>query len=232
MNTFDIIILALLLFGFIRGLFKGLFIEIASLVALITGVYGAIHFSYFVGNFLANRVSWDEKFVTIISFSITFGIIVLVISLIGKLFTKIADFASLGLLNKILDAPVGQVVTVLGEALNCNIKLQVVEQNKNSSGQFVRNISISAQEFPVIKANAKFDSTVLPEVIITDLLKKKRGIGTILNMNNIKATRKMLSLNQDENSASREYQIIHNEVVWFTIIEKIKLGSLGSYNNR
>ena len=135
------------------------------------------------------------------------------------------------LLNKILDAPVGQVITVLGEALNCNIKLQVVEQNKNSSGQFVRNISILAQEFPVIKANAKFDSAVLPEVIITDLLKKKQGIGTILNMNNIKATRKMLSLTQDENSASREYQIIHNEVVWFTIIEEIKLGSLGSYNN-
>ena len=135
------------------------------------------------------------------------------------------------LLNKILDAPVGQVITVLGEVLNCNIKLRVVEQNKNSSGQFVRNIVISAQEFPVIKANAKFDSTVLPEVIITDLLKKKHGIGTILNMNNIKATRKMLSLNQDENSASREYQIIHNEVVWFTIIEEIKLGSLGSYNN-
>ena len=135
------------------------------------------------------------------------------------------------LLNKILDAPVGQVVTVLAEVLNCNIKLQVIEQNKNSSGQFVRNISISAQEFPVIKANAKFDSAVLPEVIVTDLLKKKQGIGTILNMNNIKATRKMLSLNQDENSATREYQIIHNEVVWFTIIEEIKLGSLGSYNN-
>ena len=135
------------------------------------------------------------------------------------------------LLNKILDAPVGQVVTILGEVLNCNIKLQVIEQNKNSSGQFVRNISISAQEFPVIKANVKFDSAVLPELIITDLLKKKHGIGTILNMNNIKATRKMLSLTQDENSASREYQIIHNEVVWFTIIEKIKLGSLGSYNN-
>ena len=135
------------------------------------------------------------------------------------------------LLNKILDAPVGQVVTILGQVLNCNIKLQVIEQNKNSSGQFVRNISISAQEFPVIKANVKFDSAVLPEVIVTDLLKKKHGIGTILNMNNIKATRKMLSLTQDENSASREYQIIHNEVVWFTIIEKIKLGSLGSYNN-
>ena len=136
------------------------------------------------------------------------------------------------LLNKILDAPVGQVAIILGEALNCNIKLQVIEQNKNSSGQFVRNISITVEEFPVIKANVKFDSTVLPELIVTELLKKKRGIGTILNMNNIKATRKMLSLNQNENSALREYEIIHNQIVWFTVIEEIKLGSLGSNNNR
>ena len=136
------------------------------------------------------------------------------------------------LLNKILNAPVGQVETILGEALNCNIKLQVIEQNKNSSGQFVRNISIIAQEIPVIKANVKFDSTVLPELIVTEILKKKHGIGTILNMNNIKATRKMLSLNQNENSALREYEIIHNQIVWFTIIEQINLGSLGSNNNR
>ena len=135
------------------------------------------------------------------------------------------------LLNKILDAPVGQVVTVLGEVLNCNIKLQVIEQNTMSPNQFVRNISITAQGFPVIKANVKFDSTVLPELIMTDLLKKKRGVGTILNVNNIKPIRKILSLNQDENSASREYQIIHNGIVWFTIIEKIRLGNLGSNNN-
>ena len=135
------------------------------------------------------------------------------------------------LLNKILDAPVGQVVTVLGEVLNCNIKLQVIEQNTISPNQFVRNISITAQGFPVIKANVKFDSTVLPELIMADLLKKKRGVGTILNVNNIKAIRKILSLNQDENSASREYQIIHNDIVWFTIIEKIRLGNLGSNNN-
>jgi len=140
MNTFDIIILALLLFGFIRGLFKGLFIEIASLVALITGVYGAIHFSYFVGNFLANRVSWDEKFVTIISFSITFGIIVLVISLIGKLFTKIADFASLGLLNKILGGLFGavkiglilSVILLVFNKLNNTIPFISEEQQENA----------------------------------------------------------------------------------------------------
>ena len=134
------------------------------------------------------------------------------------------------LLNKILDAPVGQVVTILEEFLKCNIKLEVIEQNTVSSDQFVRKVSITAQGFPVINANVKFDSTVLPEFIMTDLLRKKQGIGTILNVNNIKATRKIIALNQDEDSASREYQIIHNGIVWFTIIEEIKLGNLSSDN--
>ena len=52
MNIFDIVIAALLIFGFVRGVMKGLFVEVASLVALIAGVYGAIHFSYFIGDFL------------------------------------------------------------------------------------------------------------------------------------------------------------------------------------
>jgi membrane protein required for colicin V production len=107
MNTFDIIISALLIIGFIRGLLKGLFVEVASLVALIAGVYGAIHFSYFVGDLLAEYVSWKERYITIISFSITFGIIVLVIGLFGKMFTKIADFASLGFINKIFGGVFG-----------------------------------------------------------------------------------------------------------------------------
>jgi len=134
------------------------------------------------------------------------------------------------LLNKILDAPVGQVVAVLEKFLNGDIKLEVIEQNAVSSDQFVRKVSITAQGFPVINANVKFDSTVLPEFIMTDLLRKKRGIGKILNVNNIKPTRKIITINQDEDTASREYQIIHNGIIWFTIIEEIRLGNLGSDN--
>jgi predicted RNA-binding protein with PUA domain len=85
----------------------------------------------------------------------------------------------------------------------------------------------------VIKADVKFDSTVLPEFIMTELLKKKQGVGDILNANNINATRNVLSLNRipDENRASREYEIIHDGKVWFTIFEEIRLDNLGSYNN-
>lgn len=102
MTVIDIVLGALLLFGLIRGLTKGLFVEVASLIALIAGVYGAIHFSHYATNFLDGRVDWDEQYINIVSFAITFIIIVFTISLAGKALTKLADFAALGMLNKLL----------------------------------------------------------------------------------------------------------------------------------
>lgn len=107
MTVIDIVLGALILFGLIRGLMKGLFIEVASLIALIAGVYGAIHFSNFAAEFLMERVDWNEKTINITAFAITFVIIVLVISLAGKALTKLADFAALGMLNKLLGALFG-----------------------------------------------------------------------------------------------------------------------------
>ena len=107
MNVFDIIIAALLLFGFVRGVMKGLFVEVSSFAALIGGVYGAIHFSYFSGGFLKKYVSWDEEYISLAAFAITFVIIIIVIALIGKTLTKLADFASLGIINKILGSIFG-----------------------------------------------------------------------------------------------------------------------------
>lgn len=107
MTVIDIVLGALILFGLIRGLMKGLFVEVASLVALIAGVYGAIHFSNFAAEFLMERVDWNERTINITAFAITFVIIVLAISLAGKALTKLADFAALGLLNKLLGAVFG-----------------------------------------------------------------------------------------------------------------------------
>ncbi|MGY0407326.1 MAG: CvpA family protein, partial [Polaribacter sp.] len=107
MHIFDIIITALLIFGFVKGVLKGLFVEIASLVALIGGVYGAIHFSYFIADYLKEVVSWKEEYISLTAFAGTFVVIILVISLLGKALTKLADFASLGILNKILGGVFG-----------------------------------------------------------------------------------------------------------------------------
>ncbi len=119
MNTIDIILLIFLLYGFIRGLFNGLFVEITSLLALILGIYGAIYFSDFTGNLLHQVLSWDKKYITIASFVLTFIAIVIVIKLLGKFFTKVADFASLGIVNKLF----GGIFGLLKMALIASVLL-------------------------------------------------------------------------------------------------------------
>jgi membrane protein required for colicin V production len=109
MNVFDIVIVVFLLYGFIKGIMKGLFIEVASLVALIGGIWGSIHFSYFVGDFLKESITWSEKKISLAAFAITFVIIIVVISLLGKFLTKLASLAALGFMNKILGGIFGLV---------------------------------------------------------------------------------------------------------------------------
>ncbi len=125
MNTFDIIIAALLLFGFIRGIFKGLFVEVASLAALIGGVYGAMHFSFYAGDYLKKQLDWDPHYISLTAFALTFIGIVIVVSLAGKLLTKIASFAALGILNKILGGIFGllKIALILSVVLSFFMKM-------------------------------------------------------------------------------------------------------------
>jgi len=104
MNTIDIVFGVILILGAIQGLRKGLFVELASLVGLIAGIFGAIYFSHFVGDWLVDKTSWSEQIINLSAFAITFIIIVVAVSMAGKLLTKIADFAMLGVINKIAGA--------------------------------------------------------------------------------------------------------------------------------
>lgn len=102
MNIFDIVIAVILIFAFVRGFMKGFFVEIASLIALIGGIYGAIYFSYFAADILKGYVDWSENYITLTAFAVTFIAIVIAVSSLGKVFTKMANFVALGMVNKIL----------------------------------------------------------------------------------------------------------------------------------
>jgi len=107
MNTVDIILSLVLLYGLVRGFFRGLLAELASLIGIVAGIYGAIHFSHFLGDFLSEHVEWKIQYINLISFAITFILIVFLISLAGKMLTKIATFAALGIVNKLLGGVFG-----------------------------------------------------------------------------------------------------------------------------
>lgn len=173
MTVLDIILLVLLLFGLINGLKNGLFVEVASLVALVAGVYGAIHFSNFAADFLMSKVDWNEKTVNIIAFAITFIVIVLVITLAGKALTKIADFAALGIVNKLLGGIFGllkfavilSVILIIFDSLNKNLPFTDKEDLEDSMlyepiKSFVPSI------FPIILEKKSSEDEVENEVEI------------------------------------------------------------------
>jgi membrane protein required for colicin V production len=140
MAIIDIVLVALLGFGLIRGFFKGLFVEVASLVALVAGIYGAIHFSYYVADLLIEHAEWSEKTINITAFAITFVVIVLVIALAGKALTKLADFAALGFLNKLLGGVFGMlkiglilsILLIIFDKMNSTITFVDEEHTKDS----------------------------------------------------------------------------------------------------
>jgi membrane protein required for colicin V production len=140
MNFLDIVLGILLLVGLYKGFKNGLFIELASLIALIAGIFGAIHFSYITGDYLEQHMNWDKQYINISSFVITFIIIVIAVHYAGKLLTKVADFAMLGFLNKLAGAIFGalKVAVILGaiiiffDSINNNITILNNEIKKES----------------------------------------------------------------------------------------------------
>lgn len=161
MNILDIILGALLLFGLVRGFMKGLFVEVASLVALIAGVYGAIHFSSFAASFIESRTDWNEKTINIAAFALTFVVIIVAIALAGKALTKLADFAALGILNKIL----GGVFGVLKIGLILSVLL-IVFGKLNSTIPFIEDEQL---EESILYSKVKsLAPMIFPNIIKTD----------------------------------------------------------------
>jgi membrane protein required for colicin V production len=162
MNVLDIVLGAFFLYGLIRGLVKGLFVEVASILALILGIYGAIHFSDFAAEFLESRLDWNEKNINIVAFAITFITIVIVIAMAGKALTKLADFAYLGILNKLLGGvfgalKVGLILSVVLIVFNkMNSAIPLIEEHEIKESIFYSPIkSIAPLIFPSIITDEK-----------------------------------------------------------------------------
>ena len=157
MTGLDIVLGALLLYGLVKGLWKGLFAELASLLALLAGIYAAVKFSGFVGKMLEGRVG-DPKQASITAFAITFLAVVVGIFLLAKVFTKLADFSGLGLLNRVLGGIFGflKAVLLLSVALNFFLKINVgnafaEKETLNNSVFFYPVLEVSNTLFPILK---------------------------------------------------------------------------------
>lgn len=159
MSFIDIVFAVLLGFAVYKGLKNGLFVEVASLLALVVGIYLAIKFSGLVGSILNGFApTWNPKYIEITAFIITFIIVVVAIHLAANILTKIADFAFLGWINKLAGVVFSLLKTILALSVvlfifeKINIDNMLLSKETQESSIFYNPIqNISKAIYPTIE---------------------------------------------------------------------------------
>ncbi len=140
MNLIDVFVGVILLLGFYSGFKKGLIVELTSFVGLILGVLGAYYMTKHHGLYIGQWLKWEPEYIKILTFLISFILIIIIVSLIGKGITKLMDLVALGTINKILGGIFGllklalilSVLMLLFNLINAEVKI-VDEQTLDES---------------------------------------------------------------------------------------------------
>jgi len=101
MNYVDIILIILLVSAAISGFIKGFFVELASIVSLILGIWAGAEFSGIVQHWLSRYISMSEYTMRILSFILIFVFVVLAIHLIATLTEKFVAAISLSIFSRL-----------------------------------------------------------------------------------------------------------------------------------
>ena len=136
MNILDILIGIPLIYAIYKGFTKGFIYEVATLIALILGVYGAIHFSDFTAEVIQDTFDYESQYMEYISFIVTFIVIVIGVNLIGRVIDKVVEAVALGFVNRLLGLAFGLlkgilILSIVVHLLNyVNDKFNFISQEK------------------------------------------------------------------------------------------------------
>ena len=84
MNLLDIILVILLLAGAISGFSKGLFVELASVISLVLGIWAGIDLSPMVQGWLSKFLSWSPGNLKILAFVLIFLAVAIIVHLVAR----------------------------------------------------------------------------------------------------------------------------------------------------
>lgn len=101
LNWLDIVIAIPIVIAMVKGAWRGLILEAASFLGLIGGIIAGVLFLDQIRSFLQTFLQLNETYLSVIAFIIIFSCVVLGVSLLGKLATKLFQIAALGILNRI-----------------------------------------------------------------------------------------------------------------------------------
>jgi membrane protein required for colicin V production len=104
MNYIDMFIMVLLVYAVFRGITRGFVLQMASLAALVAGIFLALKFSGFTARFLVKYWAFDYEYLYLVSLAITFALVFILINILGNLLDKVVQTAQLSFINKLAGA--------------------------------------------------------------------------------------------------------------------------------
>jgi membrane protein required for colicin V production len=107
LNYIDYFVLVILVLFAIRGYFKGVIIGLATIGALVLGVYIATRFSWFFDKTLMEYLHPSPRWLHILSFTVTFLLVVLIVILVAKLTERFVSVIGMGFFNHLGGALLG-----------------------------------------------------------------------------------------------------------------------------
>ena len=109
MSWFDIIVLLVLLGAFVRGMQKGLTMQLAKLGAIIVGAIFAGKAANIILPYLLKTINISANIAIVVSYVLAFAIIFFGIKFIGRMIHSLFEALHLSFLNKMLGAVVGVI---------------------------------------------------------------------------------------------------------------------------
>lgn len=113
MNILDAIILLCLIPAVIQGLRKGFISQVFSVASIVVGVWAAGKFNDVVMDWVSLHFKASEQLIHIVSFAVILIVVILALSLLGKLIESIFKLAMLGWVNKLLGVVFSALKTIL-----------------------------------------------------------------------------------------------------------------------
>ncbi|MBF0203315.1 MAG: CvpA family protein [Desulfamplus sp.] len=158
MNIFDIFIVVVVSFGLIRGFFRGFIKEVASIVGVIAGFYGAYTYYKLLVNYklftdyLSQWISKWEIYGNIICFCLIFFAIVILTAMIANLIRLLLKIVFLGWVDKLFGIIFGAckgflVASVVFLTLTAFMQGQPEFITKSTLAPYVAHISEMATIF-------------------------------------------------------------------------------------
>jgi len=123
MNYIDLILGIILIIAAFQGFRQGFIVELASLAALVLGIWGAIRFSDWTADFITDITGYHSEYLSTIAFVVTFIAIVILVHILGKVLDTTVKAVALGFLNRLA----GIIFGVLKTAVILSILLLLFE---------------------------------------------------------------------------------------------------------